>query len=310
MMCSDDEVDAWQEEMMRTPDGTPEQPLQDTDAHAAAVTILDRLAAERDEWKVKAEQAEHAAQFDLAQAKSRHAADVATIQRVMRERDTARENETAIRRVLSGTLSPEKFVQDSGQFDLRLTGSGAQVITAALIELFNTGGASNFLTWKANYEGGDVYCVTIQKDGAETPEHKYHEVCAERDALRDAICPGWREKGLADKLAALARAFRSDSETMDEIGEDFDVSYRTAMSERDEATRELAACREVSRIGYADAVGPMKRALDAESENGLLKEALTEARRLLRRIDANEGWVPHTEWAALAAVLAQEKDDE
>lgn len=41
-----------------------------------------------------------------------------------------------------------------------------------------------------------------------------------------------------------------------------------------------------------------------------LTAALTEARRLLRRIDANEGWVPDTEWAALAAALAQEKDDE
>lgn len=38
----------------------------------------------------RAEQAEHAAAFDLMQAKSRHEADVATIQRVMRERDEAR----------------------------------------------------------------------------------------------------------------------------------------------------------------------------------------------------------------------------
>lgn len=48
------------------------------------------LKAERDAALQRSEQAEHAAQFDLAQAKSRHEADVATIQRVMRERDAAR----------------------------------------------------------------------------------------------------------------------------------------------------------------------------------------------------------------------------
>lgn len=45
---------------------------------------------ERDAALQRAEQAEHAAAFDVMQAKNRHESDVATIQRVMRERDEAR----------------------------------------------------------------------------------------------------------------------------------------------------------------------------------------------------------------------------
>lgn len=92
-------------------------------------------------------------------------------------------------------------------------------------------------------DGDDVLCwgcVANARSRMAEAEQARDATLAQLDALSDAICPEWRTKGLASVLTGLAAAHRSDSETMDEISDGFDVSYRQAVEQRNAA---LARCR-------------------------------------------------------------------
>ena len=138
-----------------------------------------------------------------------------------------------------------------------------------------------------------------------------------RAKLGEAICPDWRAKAFApSRLPNLARAFRSDSETMDEIGEDFDVSYRTAVSERDALLVQIATFKSLV-LKTRDELAANADVWQAQQD--ALTAVLTEARRVLREVrelfpDTGTPDPDHSValyygqvQQALAAVLAQEE---
>lgn len=113
------------------------------------------------------------------------------------------ENER-LRDMLSGRITVKEFIAKGGQFDLTLTNTGAALITEALISLFETGGATNFLTWCA-IKLDTTYRVTIQKEGAELPEHKYNALAELIDRIKSAL--GTVEDG--DALVEVAQNARA-----------------------------------------------------------------------------------------------------
>lgn len=88
--------------------------------------------------------------------------------------------------VLSGQTTVESFIAKQGHFDLTIGNTGAALLAQAMIQLFETGGATNFLTFKAVTPKGD-YSFTIQKATGITPSEKYAEICADRDRVRSML---------------------------------------------------------------------------------------------------------------------------
>ena len=112
--------------------------------------------------------------------------DQARVAELEAENKALRDENARFSDMLLDRISVKQFIVENGKFDLTLTDKGAAVVTEALIQLFETGGATNFLTWCA-IKNEATYRVTIQKDGAALPEAKYHEAQSKVEALQGFI---------------------------------------------------------------------------------------------------------------------------